>query len=96
MFELAEFPWWLAMIILFAIIGPVTRIASRESRYWSRTGARKILRDQEVQRLESALGERDQVIEDLQRRVSEMEERLDFTERLLATRSGDAAEHTTR
>jgi uncharacterized protein (DUF3084 family) len=34
--------------------------------------------------MEDALLERDEVIEDLQRRLSEMESRLDFTERMLA------------
>jgi hypothetical protein len=40
-----------------------------------------------VDQMEKALGERDMVIEDLQRRLSEMESRLDFTERLLSERS---------
>ena len=36
--------------------------------------------------VESALSQRDQVIEDLQQRINELESRLDFTERLLAER----------
>jgi hypothetical protein len=39
-----------------------------------------------VKRLEGALADRDAVIEDLQHRMSELESRLDFTERLLAER----------
>ena len=89
----AEIPWWIVMIIIFSIVGPVTRIATRESRYWGRHGVKKILRDQEVDRLEGAIAERDQVIEDLQRRIGEMEERLDFAERLLTERSQPAAGH---
>lgn len=41
----------------------------------------------DVERLESAIGERDGVIEDLQRRLSEMESRLDFAERLITEKS---------
>ena len=40
--------------------------------------------------LEAALEQRDQVIEDLQHRISELESRLDFTERMLAGRSETA------
>ena len=40
--------------------------------------------------LEAALEQRDLVIEDLQRRIGELESRLDFTERLL-TEKRDAA-----
>ncbi len=88
--SLAEFPWWLGLIIVFSIMGPVTRVATREGRYWSRKGGRRILADAEVARLEAALAERDQVIDDLQRRLLEVESRLDFTERLLADRKEPA------
>ena len=84
---LAEMPWWLVMIVVFSMMGWISRMGHREG------GRRKTLRDKEVERLESALTERDQVIEDLQRRVGEMEERLDFTERLLTERSQPAVGH---
>jgi hypothetical protein len=45
---------------------------------------------EEAKRLDAAIAERDVVIEDLQRRLSEMESRLDFTERLLAERHDPA------
>ncbi|MGH7562057.1 MAG: hypothetical protein ACRENB_13685 [Gemmatimonadales bacterium] len=87
MVHLADMPFWLVMIIVFSVVGPMMRFASREGRYWGRHAGRRVLADQEVARMEAALAERDQVIEDLQRRIGEMEERLDFTERLLASRS---------
>jgi hypothetical protein len=77
----ADIPWWVVMMILFGFLGPLSRMG-RSRRSWSR----KELPDPDVQRLEAALTERDQVIEDLQRRLGEMEERMDFTERLLANR----------
>ena len=40
----------------------------------------------ELKRLENTLAERDLMLEDLQQRMSELESRLDFTERLLAER----------
>jgi len=48
---------------------------------------------EEFARLDAALTERDGVIEDLQHRLSEMESRLDFAERLLTERSSTPAEH---
>ena len=82
---------WIAMSMMF--IGPVMRMmfGSRSS-YWAareRVGGKKArLKKNEVARLESALGERDMVIEDLQHRLSELESRLDFTERLLSENPG--------
>jgi hypothetical protein len=85
----ADMPWWIGMMILFGFVGPLMRMSMRGGP-WGRHGGSKALRDQEVQRLDAALGERDQVIEDLQRRLGELEERLDFTERLIASRSTEA------
>jgi len=82
----AELPWWLVMMILFGFVGPLMRIGTRG---WGRRAGSKALRGPEVQRLEAALGERDQVIEDLQRRLGEVEERVDFAERMLASRSAE-------
>jgi hypothetical protein len=83
----AEMPWWLGMMILFGFVGPLMRMGMRGPP-WSRRGSRT-LQDPDVQRLEAAIGERDQVIEDLQRRLGEVEERLDFSERLLASRNAE-------
>jgi predicted nuclease with TOPRIM domain len=73
------------VIIVFALmwIGPMMRwiFGSGEDGRRRLRGRRD--RPGEVQ-LEEALETRDQVIEDLQRRISELESRLDFTERLLA------------
>jgi hypothetical protein len=44
----------------------------------------------DVERLENAISERDGVIDDLQRRLSEMESRLDFAERLITEKSSAA------
>lgn len=85
MFTHADMPWWLGMMILFGFVGPLMRMGMRGGP-WGRRGPRT-LQDPDVQRLDAALGERDQVIEDLQRRLGEVEERLDFTERMLASRS---------
>ena len=89
MFTHAEMPWWLGMMILFGFVGPLMRRGMRGGP-WGRRGSRT-LHDPDVQRLDAAIGERDQVIEDLQRRLGEVEERLDFTERMLASRSAEAA-----
>ena len=88
MFTHAEMPWWLGMMILFGFVGPLMRMGMRGGP-WGRRGPRT-LHDPDVQRLDAAIGERDQVIEDLQRRLGEVEERLDFTERMLASRSAEA------
>jgi hypothetical protein len=41
---------------------------------------------EEIRRLEGALADRDVMLDDLQHRMSELESRLDFTERLLTER----------
>lgn len=76
------------VIIIFALmwIGPTMRWM-----FGPGQDARKRIRGRksEVQ-LDEALETRDQVIEDLQHRISELESRLDFTERLLAERKEPA------
>jgi hypothetical protein len=82
---------WLAVSIMFA--GPIMRmIFGDRSAYTGIAGERQNgkknrLKRGELTRLEAALEERDTVIEDLQHRLSEMESRLDFTERLLSERA---------
>lgn len=79
-----RFPTWL--FVLFAIfwIGPMMRWMFGQGGEARRRVRGKRGRQQEDSRLDSALEERDQVIEDLQRRINELESRLDFTERMLA------------
>jgi hypothetical protein len=72
------FPWmfWLVPFLLFLMV----------SRHWRRErwamagsgGSPRLERDLEQQRL---------YVDELERRVAELEERLDFAERLLARRS---------
>lgn len=79
-----RFPTWI--FILFAIfwIGPMMRWMFGQGEH-----TRKRIRDKNGRtseaNLEAALEQRDQVIEDLQQRISELESRLDFTERMLAS-----------
>ena len=93
MIDHAGWGFWVWIVMSMMFIGPVMRMmfGSRSS-YWTareRLGGKKArLKKNEVARLESALGERDMVIEDLQHRLSELESRLDFTERLLSGNKG--------
>lgn len=66
-------PGWMLFVFAFVFIGPALRMGA---------GRRQ------SRRLEAALAERDAVIEDLQHRLSELESRLDFAERLVANHSG--------
>lgn len=86
MTALAGVPSWMILILGFMFVGPVMRMVFgggrvRPPRKWEQFGR------QEVDRLEAAMSQRDAVIEDLQQRLSEMESRLDFTERMIASRS---------
>jgi len=79
-----RFPSW--VFILFALfwIGPMMRWMFGQGHEARQRVRGKHGRKLEESRLEAALEQRDQVIEDLQRRISELESRLDFTERMLA------------
>ncbi len=81
----AAIPSWMILVFGFMFIGPAMRMVfggrGRTPRKWQQFGR------QEVERLEAAMTQRDAVIEDLQHRLSEMESRLDFTERMIASRS---------
>ena len=80
----AAVPGWVMIVVVFAAMGPMMRMifgehySSRRHKRFDKSGT------EEIARLDAALSERDTVIEDLQRRLSEMESRLDFTERMLA------------
>ena len=79
----AQFPSWMMFVLFVMFMGPMMRMM-----FGSRRGRDRLGRGDPdgVKRLEGALAERDAVIEDLQHRMSELESRLDFTERLLAER----------
>jgi len=82
---LAAIPGWVMIVVVFAAMGPMMRMIFGEHYSSSRRLKRFDKRGtEEIARLDAALAERDTVIEDLQRRLSEMESRLDFTERMLA------------
>jgi len=83
----AAFPSWLIIVFAFMLFGQAMR--GYRGRRWGGRWKYEPLAgagQDEVKRIDAAIAERDMVIEDLQRRLSEMESRLDFTERLLAER----------
>ena len=78
----AEFPFWMIFVVFGMLMAARGAFGGR---YRSeRLNGRS--RD-EVKRLEDALANRDAVLEDLQHRLSELESRLDFTERLLSEKT---------
>jgi hypothetical protein len=102
MISFAAWPSWMTFVIIMVLIGPMWRLilGARGRDTWNRDGVRlrirgrgrEVLREVAGEHIDSALEERDQVIEDLQRRLTEMESRLDFTERLLAERTTESRE----
>ena len=87
-------PGWMVAVFGFMIFSQVMRGVFGGARSRSRKWAQ--IDQQEVGRLEAAINQRDVVIEDLQQRLSELESRLDFTERMIATRSGEHAQEQAR
>lgn len=86
-----RFPSWIFILFAIFMIGPIMRTMFGEGSRAARRIREKHGRKTEAE-LENALEQRDQVIEDLQQRVSELESRLDFTERMLAGRKEDPAQ----
>ncbi len=81
-------PGWVFIIFMVFWLGPAMKwmFGGPESKRVRATKQGKL-----DQRIDAALQERDQVIEDLQHRISELESRLDFAERMLAERKEPAA-----
>jgi hypothetical protein len=104
---MSSFPFgWIGFVVLMMCVSSVMRAVFGGWRRWDRypSDLSRIPRHdrasrQDVERLDAALAERDGVIDDLQQRLSELESRLDFTERLLAERheparvAGSGASH---
>jgi chromosome segregation ATPase len=85
----AAWPTWMTFIIVMMFVGPAMRFVFGGGRYRRLDRWRNRLPRQESEQLanlETALSERDTVIDDLQQRLSELESRLDFAERLLSER----------
>jgi hypothetical protein len=86
-----RFPFWIFILFALFWIGPLMRSIFGEG-----DRAAKRIRGKQGRKagaeLEAALEQRDEVIEDLQHRISELESRLDFTERMLAAKKEDPAQ----
>jgi hypothetical protein len=80
----AQFPSWMMFVLIMMFMGPMMRLmfGGGRSKQDRLDGSSR----NEIKRLENTLAERDGMLEDLQHRMSELESRLDFTERLLAER----------
>jgi hypothetical protein len=80
----AAWPTWMTFIIVMMFVGPAMRfVFGGRARRWDRLPKRDA---EQLANIEAALSERDTVIDDLQQRLSELESRLDFAERLLSER----------
>jgi hypothetical protein len=83
----AQFPSWMMFVLLMMFIGPMMhRMFGGKRGPWGRFERMEAGSRDEIRRLEGELANRDAVLEDLQQRMSELESRLDFSERLLAER----------
>ena len=87
-----RFPFWIFILFAIFFVGPIMRSIFGETERAAKRIRGKQGRKMVDAQLENALEQRDQVIEDLQHRVSELESRLDFTERMLAGRKEDPAQ----
>jgi hypothetical protein len=83
----AQFPSWMMFVLFVMFMGPMMRMMFGAKRgRWGRFEGLESGSREEIRRLEGELANRDAVLEDLQQRMSELESRLDFSERLLAER----------
>jgi hypothetical protein len=84
-------PSWMIFVLIVMFMGPMMRMMFRgKPNPWSKYERMESGSREEIRRLEGSLAERDLMLEDLQQRMSELESRLDFTERLLAERSASS------
>lgn len=83
----AQVPSWMVFVLIVMFMGPMMRMlfGGKRGPGWRQDRMESGSRE-EIRRLEGSLAERDGMLEDLQQRMSELESRLDFTERLLAER----------
>lgn len=80
-------PSWMIFVLIVMFMGPMMRMMFRGKPHpWWKYEQMGTGNREEIRRLEGSLAERDLMLEDLQQRMSELESRLDFTERLLAER----------
>lgn len=89
----AAWPTWMTFVLIVIFMGPMLRMIFGRIDPHSIKGGRwrrGLAASEDIGRLDAAISERDTVIEDLQRRINEMESRLDFAERLLAERRNPA------
>ncbi len=82
----AQFPSWMMFVLIMMFMGPMMRMMFGGRGPWGKHGRVEGAGRDEIKRLEGALAERDAMLDDLQQRMSELESRLDFTERLLTER----------
>lgn len=83
----AQFPSWMMFVLFFMFMGPMMRMMFGAKRgRWGRFEGLESGSREELRRLEGVVADRDVMLDDLQQRMSELESRLDFTERLLSER----------
>jgi len=83
----AQFPSWMMFVLIVMFMGPMMRMMFGAKRgRWGRFEGLESGSREEIRRLEGVVANRDVMLDDLQQRMSELESRLDFTERLLAER----------
>ena len=83
-------PSWMIFVLIMIFMGPMMRMMFGGRAGWGKPDRLEGGARAELKRLESTLAERDLMLEDLQQRMSELESRLDFTERLLAERNASS------
>ena len=84
-------PSWMIFVLIVMFMGPMMRMMFGGRAGWGKPDRFEGGAKAELKRLENTLAERDLMLEDLQHRMSELESRLDFTERLLSERNASPA-----
>jgi len=79
------------LLVFVFVVGPIVRWGLRagEGAGWNDWGQRRARGGRRSPGLDAALEERDVIISTLESRVAELENRLDFAERVLSSRNGD-------